>query len=66
MRLHGFDDVADELAERTLAMVARGGFREFFDPYTATGYGAASFGWTTLVLDLHAPPDLCPAMRGHG
>ncbi|MCC6179923.1 MAG: hypothetical protein IT305_31805 [Chloroflexi bacterium] len=55
LRCHGFDEIAAELTERTLAMVARGGFREFFNPYTAEGYGAASFGWTTLVLDLLAP-----------
>ncbi len=56
LRRHGFTDEADELAGRTLAMVARGGFREFFNPHTAEGYGAYSFGWTTLILDLIPPP----------
>ena len=52
--LHGHGGVADELTERTLEMVARGGFREFFDPRTVTGHCAESFGWTALVLDLLA------------
>jgi hypothetical protein len=33
-------------------MVAGSGFREFFNPLTGEGYGAHSFGWSTLVLDL--------------
>jgi hypothetical protein len=35
LRTHGFDDVASELARRTIAMQARGGIREFYDPVTA-------------------------------
>ena len=35
-------------------MVAKGGNREFFNPYTAEGQGAIDFGWTCLVLDLIA------------
>lgn len=51
LRLHGYADIADELATRTCAMIARGGWREYFSPYTGQGYGAPNFGWTTLVLD---------------
>lgn len=54
LRAHGYGEVARELAARTVAMVARGGVREFFNPYTAAGQGARDFGWTTLVLDLIA------------
>jgi glycogen debranching enzyme len=62
LRTHGFDDVASDLARRTIAMQARGGIREFYDPFTAEGYGATSFGWSCLSLDLiaaeesHRPP----------
>ena len=52
LRAHGYADVAGELARRTIAMVAIGGVREFFNPYTAEGQGAVDFGWTALVLDL--------------
>ena len=54
LRAHGFNDVATELARRTIAMQARGGIREFYDPFTAEGYGATDFGWSTLSLDLIA------------
>ena len=52
LRAHGYTDIARELAMRSVAMVGRGGVREFFNPYTAEGQGATDFGWTTLVLDL--------------
>jgi glycogen debranching enzyme len=54
LRTHGFHDVASELARRTVAMQARGGIREFHNPYTAEGYGATDFGWSCLSLDLIA------------
>lgn len=52
LRAHGYRDIASELAKRTVQMVGTGGMREFFNPYTAEGYGAVDFGWTALVLDL--------------
>lgn len=51
LRLHGYSEFADDLAFRTCAMVARGGWREYFSPFTGRGYGAPNFGWTTLILD---------------
>ncbi|MHB8618674.1 MAG: amylo-alpha-1,6-glucosidase [Chloroflexota bacterium] len=54
LRSHGRPDVAAELARRTVAMMAVGGNREFFQPYTAQGQGAHDFGWSCLVLDLIA------------
>jgi glycogen debranching enzyme len=54
LRAHGRSDVASELAERTIRMMASGGIREFYDPLTGEGEGARDFGWSTLVLDLIA------------
>lgn len=54
LRAHGRSDVASELAERTVRMMASGGIREFYDPLTGEGQGARDFGWSTLVLDLIA------------
>lgn len=54
MRDHGFADVALELATRSVALVARSGVREFFDPLTGAGQGAQDFAWTVLALDLIA------------
>src|SRR2546426_110911 len=54
LRAHGRADVASDLAERTVRMMASGGVREFYDPLTGEGEGARDFGWSTLVLDLIA------------
>ena len=54
LRAHGYRDIARELAERTFAMVAKSGIREFYDPRTGDGQGAVDFGWSCLVLDLIA------------
>lgn len=51
LRRHGFGPLADELAARTLDMVGRSGFREYYSPFSGIGYGAPNFGWTTLILD---------------
>ena len=60
LREHGFADVAGELARRTVAMQARGGIREFYDPRTGAGEGATDFGWSCLVLDLIAAERMSP------
>jgi glycogen debranching enzyme len=53
LRDNGFADAAAHLAERTLELVARSGFREYYHPETGEGLGADEFSWTAaLVLDL--------------
>jgi glycogen debranching enzyme len=52
LRSHGYNDVATELARRTVVMLDRSGIREFFNPLTGDGLGAVDFGWSTLVLDI--------------
>lgn len=54
LRAHGYADLASDLARRTVALMAKSGVREFYDPITGTGQGAVDFGWSTLVLDLIA------------
>jgi glycogen debranching enzyme len=54
LRAHGRNDVASDLVERTVRMMASSGIREFYDPLTGEGQGARDFGWSTLVLDLIA------------
>lgn len=45
--------VAEELRRRTLELVEREGFAEYFSAITGNGYGADDFSWTAaLVLDL--------------
>jgi hypothetical protein len=46
---------AAALRDRTIALVERGGFSEYFSPFTGEGFGAPSFSWTAaLTLDLLA------------
>lgn len=55
LRTSGFADQAAELAGRTLELIARSGFREYFNPLTGEGCGARDFAWTAaLALDLLA------------
>ncbi|MDQ1385639.1 MAG: mannosylglycerate hydrolase [Actinomycetota bacterium] len=54
-------DRAQELRDRTLDLVARAGFSEYFSPLTGQGYGADDFSWTAaLVIDLLQDESLRP------
>jgi glycogen debranching enzyme len=56
LRTTGDDGTAEELRQRTLELVDRSGFAEYFSALDGEGYGAAEFSWTAaLVLDLLAP-----------
>jgi hypothetical protein len=52
LKRHGFHDLAEQLAMKTVNMVARSGLREYYHPYTGVGQGAESFGWSGLALDM--------------
>lgn len=54
LRERGAVSAAATLARRTIEAVAFAGMRECYGPYDATGHGAFSFGWSSLVLDLVA------------
>lgn len=43
---------AQRIAAASVALVRRSGFREYYHPYTGEGFGAPSFGWSTLVVDM--------------
>lgn len=52
LRQHGYGVFADDLADRSRALVEQSGFREYYNPYTGKGLSAKNFGWSTLVADL--------------
>jgi glycogen debranching enzyme len=53
LRQHGLDAKAGVLEATTLELVRRAGMREYFDPLTGAGRGAADFSWTAAaVLDI--------------
>jgi len=58
LREYGCEDLAEDIRDKTLGLVERSGYREYFNPLTGEGYGTQSFGWTAaLTLDLLAPTD---------
>jgi neutral trehalase len=56
LAFYGRTDLAENLRQAILSLVAANGYREYHDPYTGQGYGTDSFGWTSaLTIDLTAP-----------
>ncbi|MGH2893899.1 MAG: MGH1-like glycoside hydrolase domain-containing protein [Solirubrobacteraceae bacterium] len=51
----GYGDAARELAVRLERAVLGAGLREYYDPYTGEGMGAAEFSWSSLVMELVEP-----------
>lgn len=50
---YGFSPEAKELRDKTVQMVAKSGFYEYFNPLNAKPAGAANFSWTAaLTIDL--------------
>ena len=52
LRRHGYLDLARTIEDRSVQLVERDGFREYYDPLTGEGFGARDFSWTALALDL--------------
>jgi glycogen debranching enzyme len=52
LRKHGYNDIAETILEKTVEMVMREGFREYYNPETGEGYRRENFGWSSLVVDL--------------
>ena len=54
LRRHGHEELATRIEEASLELVERSGFREHYDAESGDGYGARSFAWSALVLDMLA------------
>ncbi len=52
LRKHGYRDIADEIVRRTVKMIQKSGFREYYNPESGEGYSHHNFGWSTLICDL--------------
>ncbi|CUV01281.1 hypothetical protein MGWOODY_Clf1446 [hydrothermal vent metagenome] len=52
LRGHGYSELADVIAIKSLECIEKSGFREYYHPHTAEGLGARDFGWSTLILDM--------------
>jgi len=52
LKKHGYKEEAEKIIEKSVDLVRKEGFREFFNPFTGEGGGEKNFGWSTLVLDM--------------
>jgi hypothetical protein len=50
----GYEAQGAHLVDRTVALVDRSGFREYFNPNTGEGMGARNFGVSTIALECAA------------
>jgi hypothetical protein len=57
----GYEDEANELAQRVIATVTRSGLREYYNPFSGAGMGQVDFGWSALVMELADPDDRAAA-----
>jgi glycogen debranching enzyme len=47
---HGEAELAGEIEDSMIRLVEESGFREYFDPFGAQGYGTDGFSWTAALL----------------
>ena len=52
LRVKGFEGDANSLYRSSVDLIARSGFREYYNPFTGEGYGAEDFTWSGLVVDM--------------
>jgi hypothetical protein len=51
----GYADQARDLASRLAGTIRLQGLREYYNPFTGRGMGAADFGWSALALETIEP-----------
>jgi len=49
---YGRRDIAQEITKKSVKLLEKSGFREFYHPETGTGGGANGYTWSTLVADM--------------
>lgn len=54
LRRHGRADLARHIEDRSVELIERAGFREYYNPHTGEGHGAEGFSWSALALDMVA------------
>ena len=52
LRRLGYTEDADRILDSCIELVARHGFREYYNPLSGEGLGARRFGWSTLLADM--------------
>jgi glycogen debranching enzyme len=54
LRRYGYDDLANQLASRSFALLEQSGFWEYYHPETGQGLGGQEFSWAAVILDMLA------------
>jgi glycogen debranching enzyme len=49
---YGMIEEAQHLADISVSLIEKSGFREYYNPFTGEGYGAKDFTWGALALDM--------------
>ena len=49
LKNYGFNDIAEQIKESSIALIEKSGFREYFNPNTGEGFGAKNFTWLGLL-----------------
>jgi hypothetical protein len=63
MRSLGYVDEAERVVGSLAAAVARGGYREYYNPDSGRGLAARDFGFATLLIDLLAQCGIHPPIH---
>ncbi len=50
---YGFTDIADDIKKKSIELIKKSGFREYFNPQTGEGLGAKDFTWGGLIVDMN-------------
>jgi hypothetical protein len=51
----GYSEQAVAMCSRLASAMSRAGLREYYDPYSGRGMGAADFAWSALILEMLDP-----------
>lgn len=52
LKKHGFENIAVDLGQKTINLIEKSGFREFYFPLTGKGMGSKNFSRSTLIIDI--------------
>lgn len=52
LKSKSYDKEAKHVYKKTLELIEKSGFREYYNPLTGEGYGAKDFTWSGLILDM--------------
>lgn len=56
LRAHARAALHERIVDATCAMVTASGFREYYNPFTAEGYGSRDHSWSTILVDMFDGP----------